>query len=69
MAARDRYQTDVKCPNCGENGTLYISEDDHPYMKKLHRQIDKVEGKFEAVMTNDSDADITCNVCGHHFVW
>ena len=69
MAARDRYKSDVKCPNCGEQGTLHISEDDHLYMKKLHRAIDKVEGKFEAVMINDADANITCSVCGHQFGW
>jgi hypothetical protein len=50
MAARDRYTSKITCPKCAAEGVLDISEDDYPFMKKLHRAVDKVDGKFNASM-------------------
>ncbi len=67
MAARDRYKVDVMCPACGNTGVLHLSEDDHPYMRKLHREADAITGSFTASMLNDADVQITCNECSHSF--
>jgi predicted RNA-binding Zn-ribbon protein involved in translation (DUF1610 family) len=69
MAARDRYSTKFACPECGKGGILHLSEDDYPFMKKLRRQVDKVEGDFSANMKNESDVSISCKSCGHKFVF
>lgn len=68
MAARDRYTSKIECPNCHEKGILHISEDDHPYMRELHRKVDSVEGPFSATMANDENIAVYCNACGHKFV-
>lgn len=68
MAARDRYTSKIKCPNCKEKGILHISEDDYPFMKKLHREVDKVDGKFNAAMEGAVNISIICNECGYKFI-
>ena len=68
MAARDRYTKKTECKNCGTKGILHISEDDYPFMRKLNREIDEVEGDFSAKIRGDSDIEITCNACGNSFV-
>ncbi len=68
MASRDRYTIKIKCPKCSEEGVLHISEDDYPFMKKLNRDIDKVEGKFTAVMCGEFKIEILCKSCGESFI-
>lgn len=68
MAARDRYTSKIKCPKCAEEGVLHISEDDYPFMKKLHRAVDKVEGNFNAAMHGEFEIKITCKACGEGFI-
>jgi ribosomal protein S27E len=68
MAARDRYTRKIKCPKCAAEGVLHISEDDYPFMKKLHRDIDKVEGNFNASMQGEFEIEISCKSCGEIYI-
>jgi hypothetical protein len=63
MAARDRYTSDVTCPECGNRGVLHISEDDYPFMRNLHRSVDRVDGEFIAEVDRDNTVNVTCK-CG-----
>lgn len=63
MAARDRYKTIFKCENCGNEGIVKVSEDDYPFMKKLHREIDGVEGQISAYMNGEFEVKVTCLNC------
>ena len=47
MAARDRYSLALKCPKCGATGTVDLSEDDHPWVKKLNREVDAITPGFK----------------------
>jgi predicted RNA-binding Zn-ribbon protein involved in translation (DUF1610 family) len=67
MAARDKYITEILCPNCGEKGALHLSEDNHPYIKKIHRAVDMVEGAFQATIQGDVKVNILCDKCGCQF--
>ena len=67
MAARNRYTSDIECTNCGQKGVLHISEDDHPYMTSLFREIDKVDGEFQAKLTAGVDISIICSKCNYNF--
>ncbi len=69
MAARDRYDIGITCKKCGQTASIGISEDDHPYMKKLHRSVDWVEGDFDASMKSDVVVSITCKKCGTENLW
>jgi hypothetical protein len=69
MAARDRYSVNLQCTQCNQKGILHLSEDDYPFMKKLHRQVDRVEGAFSAHMKNEFDVAISCKNCGQQFVF
>lgn len=67
MAARDRYTKSIGCNNCGAKGILHISEDDYDFMRKLNREVDKVEGDFFAKMAIDDNIEVTCKTCGNVF--
>lgn len=67
MAARDKYTINFKCPKCSEKGVLHLSEDDYPFMKRLNREVDDVEGKFSASMDGELDIKVICNACGEIF--
>lgn len=67
MAARDRYRSIIKCPNCGQNGILHISEDDHPYIRNPHREIDEIEGSFDASVYDGREIKVTCKDCNVNF--
>lgn len=67
MASRDRYINNIVCPKCGETGMLHISENDYPFMRKLDKQVDSVEGNFTAKMSGESDIKVTCGNCGEVF--
>ena len=64
MAARDRYKVEVVCPGCGSKGVLHISEDDYPFMRKLHRAVDRTEGGFTAEADHNGEVSVAC-ACGH----
>lgn len=67
MASRDSYEAKVICPKCKEAGILHISENDYPFMKKLGRSIDSIEGNFKAEMYDDTKMIIICDNCGEKF--
>lgn len=67
MASRDRFEWKIICPKCSNEGTLHVSENDYPFMKKLDRHIDSIEGNFKAEMRSDFDANVICGNCGEIF--
>jgi len=67
MAAKDRYDVSVTCPKCGEKGVLHISENDYPFMRRLDKEVDSVDGNFSAKVINDSDVSLICGNCGEKF--
>lgn len=67
MAARDHYTTNITCPDCQQKGTLYLSEDDHPYMKNPHRAVDEIDGDFDAVVKDGTKVVLRCNKCNSSF--
>jgi hypothetical protein len=69
MAARDRYTSNIECLNCGQKGRLYMSEDDHPYMRNPHREVDKVEGEFIATVSEGVDVKVICSKCNTEFTY
>ena len=68
MNTRRQYTRDVICTECGQIGLLHISENDSPFMKKLHRAVENREGKFSATMHGDADIVVKCRSCGHVFI-
>lgn len=64
MNERNRYITTIECNVCGATGVLHLSEDDKPYIRKLSRRIDAVEGAFEAQMQGSVQIIVTCKSCG-----
>jgi hypothetical protein len=67
MAARDRYTTNITCPDCQQKGKLHLSEDDHPYMTNPHRTVDQIEGDFGAVVKDGIKVLLRCNKCNSSF--
>jgi len=67
MAARDRYSYEISCPQCGESGTLHVSEADHPYITSPDKEIDRVVGNFNASVSNAVTIHVTCKTCGTAF--
>ena len=67
MSARDRFEVNITCPNCQQAGVLHLSEDDHPYMRSLHRAVDSVDGDFKAEATEGAKVKLICNPCGTPF--
>ncbi len=68
MTAKNQYTTSIECSGCGATGRLHLSEDDKPYIRKLSRRIDRIEGAFEAQMEGSVQIRITCNACGKVFL-
>ena len=68
MAARDRFTSKVICPQCGQEGVLYLSEDDHPYIRNPHREVDDIEGEFQATVSRGVEISVVCTKCGEKFV-
>lgn len=69
MAARDRFTSGIECPNCGQKGVLHMSEDDHPYMRNPHREVDKIEGEFTTSVSKGVDVAVTCTKCNANFAY
>ncbi len=65
--SRERYNIELKCPECGQSGTFRVSENDYSFMRKLDRDVTCVEGEFEASMVSDSTARIKCKKCNNEF--
>ena len=68
MAARDRYTSQINCQNCGQQGILHISEDDHSYMRDTNRKIDEIEGNFHASLKDNFAIQVTCKNCNATFL-
>ena len=66
--ARETYTRGIECPNCQEKGTLHISENDYPFMRKLGREVDSVDGPFSASMHDESKIAAVCKACGTEFI-
>ncbi len=67
--SRERYNIELKCPECGQAGTFRVSENDYPFMRKLDREMTCIEGEFEVSMVNDNTAKIKCKKCNKEFEW
>ena len=68
MGARDRYTVAIKCSKCGQEGSLHLSEDDHPYITDPCLSVGGVQGNFNAAKHGLSDVQVTCKECEHVFV-
>lgn len=68
MAARDKYSINIKCSKCGEQGILYLSENDYVFMRRLDLRVDKVKGNFSTSMKDEHTIKITCEICGDEFI-
>ncbi len=64
MAARDRYAINVKCPHCKVLGSVYVSENDYPFMSRVDREVDRVEGNFSAEVEAGLKLTVKCKKCG-----
>lgn len=68
MSARDRHADAIVCTNCGERGVLHISEKDVGYLAKPDKEVERVEGKFSASVTDGGrKIMVTCGHCGAQF--
>lgn len=67
MAARDRYDVNITCPKCGQKGVLHLSENDYPFMRRLDKTVDSVDGNFAAKIAGESDVSLTCGDCDEKF--
>lgn len=67
MAARDRFEVAIACPECKQEGRLHLSEDDHPYIRAPHREVDGVDGAFNAEATDGHKVKLTCTLCNTKF--
>jgi DNA-directed RNA polymerase subunit RPC12/RpoP len=67
MSARDRFKWDITCPQCGQKGLFHMSEKDHPYIRNPDREVDKIEGEFEATVDKGVDVTVTCTKCKAKF--
>lgn len=67
MAARDRYQSKIKCPKCGAEGVLHISENDYPFMNSVDKKIDSIEGNFSTRLDGPIKVIVICGKCGQEF--
>lgn len=49
MAARDRFELQICCPQCGTQGEAKVSEDDYPFMRSPRFRIDELPAGFVVV--------------------
>ena len=68
MAARDRQSSNIKCPKCEAKGVVHYSDNDYPFMRRNDREIEKVDGDFDAKLNAEERFDMTCKACGQTFV-
>lgn len=71
MAARDRWETDLKCPKCGLTGHAMMSEEDHPWVgSDFGRSIDSLSEGFKVVHRKPSqNSEILCAECNVKVEW
>jgi len=68
VAAREKFRTSIECPKCKQQGILHHSEDDHAYIKNVHRELDRVEGGFKAEMHGKLETKVICQKCSQQFI-
>ncbi|MGY3584434.1 hypothetical protein ACVIGB_006508 [Bradyrhizobium sp. USDA 4341] len=49
MAARDRFELQLRCPKCGAHGKAKASEEDYPFMSNPGFRVDELPADFEIV--------------------
>lgn len=64
MAAKDRYTKGIECPQCQAKGVLHLSENDYPFMRKLGRTLDAIDGAFTAELEDEVKVVLKCGSCG-----
>ena len=69
MAARETVRYGTQCPSCGQEGTIIVTENDHPYMSSVDLKVKRVEGEFTAEEHGDKDIAVTCLKCQHQYVF
>jgi len=68
MASRDRYDIELMCPKCHNEGILKISENDYPFMRKADREARSVDGNFEVIFVDDTKIKLKCNKCNETYL-
>ena len=68
MAGSDRDSYNVNCPQCGQIGVLHVSEDDHPYMRNPHRNVDRIDGNFSATVQQGVEVIAFCKACNRSLI-
>jgi DNA-directed RNA polymerase subunit RPC12/RpoP len=68
MAARESVTYGIKCPSCQQEGSVRVTENNHPYMTSTDIKVRSVVGDFDVVEHGDKDVAITCKKCSHHHV-
>jgi hypothetical protein len=70
MATRDRFEHHLKCSNCNNSGTVYDSEDDHPYMKDTGYRVDDLPDDFKVVRLGNTfwKTEFKCLKCEREFL-
>lgn len=63
MAARDRYELKVGCPECGVTAIAKVSEEDHPYISNLDRQMTIPDQQFDVVAKGNNLFNVICHIC------
>ena len=63
MSARDRYETQEQCPDCGAESVVKWSEEDHPWVREPYfgREVDAVSAPLYA--KNTTPPEIWCQDC------
>jgi len=64
MAAKDRYTKAIECPQCKAQGVLHLSENDYPFMRKIGRTLDGIDGDFSAELEDEVKIALKCGSCG-----
>jgi hypothetical protein len=64
-AQRDNYRVDLKCPNCGRQGTVEVSEEDYPFTDNRRFSVDEVTPGFSVLNAGGAvtEMEISCSEC------
>lgn len=64
----ERYDQAMTCPQCRHTGTARISENDHPFMRRLDRTVVSFPDGFEdAGASGKEDVTRVLCKCGYFF--
>lgn len=63
MATPDKYTVEVRCPQCMQEGVLYISEGDYSFARHRNIEIVDIDGKFLAYIGDKNQFITTCKLC------